>query len=944
VSNFYGELLIRITSDTAGLSKGLQSSAAQTGAASKAMESAGKKARVSWERVGLGMQNVGRTMSQFVTIPIAAGFAVAGIAAFKFQDSLMKIQNLTGTSAAQTKAWGDELLKLGAATGQTPIKLAESLYFVASSGFKGAEAMNVIKVSAKAASAGLGDVTVTADVLTSAMNSYGHGTYTAAEVTDYLMKTIEVGKAEPVALATSLGRIMPVANQLKIGLDELGGNVAALTLGGLSSAEAVTALRGTMIALVAPAKMSIEQLGKMGLSYQEVKRSIADKGLLPTLKMLWEEVDHNELAMRKLIPNTRALNGVLSLLGANYGENLKVIDKVTNAQGALDRAMENTAKQPVQKLRVAWASLQAEFIKAGALILPVVADIAKVIVGLVQSVNGLSPGWRGAVMWMGAFVAAAMPVIMIAGSIIRSMALIKGAVSGLSVVQGLGATFAAFKVGGLASGIASMTAALGPLGIAILGIAAAAGVVYGLTKLHDWMNGTTKRIGEMRTAAELMKSDNSIKEWVDRNFGGHIEAEGRNGFEFKPATKVGAPTNLLANWVKTSEAEALAAQREGEATRTAQAAKGMVAFYQQQIHEQQALRDQLANSRAGSTPLGMQKLSEYDTYIASLKGKLEGAAGIWRGAQKKLADMKLKDQAIVFTAKIDDVKTKMAQVKKAIAENAKKPHTIKMMLRDERLRQKLADLRAGLFGLTRKSYIVRLQLRADKLNTNLDTARAKLKRLKGQGGGGEGGRGQYDPEVSADISNLEKFIARGEERAATMKARIEEAIPKITADNSPALAAIQAVIDMDIPDKTFLIKGVRTGATVPDETEARGSVQLLNSPKSFLAGEDGREIAAFFPLNNPARSASLLARLNAMMGRGVKEDQAFAEPQMVSRKIPSIRSTASGDRAIHYHSHISLPGGVIVDQPQLLADRLSPYQAANMRTAERRHKRGQVSL
>jgi TP901 family phage tail tape measure protein len=862
VSNFYGELLIRITSDTAGLSKGLQTSVAETGAATKSMEAAGKRAKVSWERVGLGMQNVGRTMSQFVTIPIAAGFAFAAYSGYKYEKTLLQIRNLTGLTAAETVKYGDAMLNMSK-YGIGPQKLAESMYFISSSGFKASEALKVLDVAAKASASGMGEVQPIADVLTSAMNAYGHSNLSAARATDILMKTIEVGKAEPQALATSLGRIMPVAAKLGVPLGQVGGAIAGLTLTGLSAAESVTSLRGTMIALSAPAKMSIEQLKKMGLSYQDVTRSIKQKGLLATMEMLYQKTDGNMLAMRKLVPNVRALNGILSLLGPNYKKNVEITQQVINSNGKLAASFKATSETPIQKFRVAIASIQASFTKMGIQIMPTIAAIVSKIGALFDAVGNLSPGWRAGIMWAGAFVAALGPIIMVAGSVIRSVALIKGALSGLSMVQGIGATTAAFKVGGMAEGFASLLAVAGPVGIALAGIAVAAAAVYGATKLFDWLDGTTARIGAMRTAAEAMKNDNSIKEWTQRNFGGSLEAKGKNDFVFKPSTKVDAPTNLLAKWVKTSEAEAQVAQREGEATRQAQAAKGMVAYYQQELHETQAAREQLGHVAGGGNPYVKAQLAEYDAYIASLKGKLTGAAGIWRSTQDKLKAMKPIDQAIVFKAKMADVRSEMSKVEKEIAANAKKPHSIKMQLRDEALRQRLSDLRNGLGNLTRKSYYVRLQLRAENLNKNLDLARKRLERLKA---GAEGGRGRYDPKVSADISKLEKYVAQGEKRAAAMKAKIEGTIPKIDANNAPALAAINAVIQIRIPDKTFTIRGVKGANTGPDQ--ARGGVHMLAGPTQFLAGEAGREIAAFFPLNDPARSAGLLAQLNAMMGGG----------------------------------------------------------------------------
>jgi TP901 family phage tail tape measure protein len=900
VANFYGELVIRITSDTAGLKKGLAESAAGVQALGDKAAKTGRTTAARMEHVGRQMQNVGRQMTQFITLPVVAGFALAGIAAFKFQDSLMKIQNLTGTNAAQTKAWGEELLKLGAATGQTPLKLAESLYFVASSGFKGAEAMAIINVSAKAAAAGLGDVKVTADVLTSAMNAYGKKTYTAAQVTDFLMKTIEVGKAEPVALATSLGRIMPVAANLKVGLDELGGNVAALTLGGLSSAEAVTALRGTMMSLVAPAKMSIDQLKTMGISYQDLTDSIAHKGLLPTLKMLWEGTDHNMLSMRKIIPNVRALNGVLSLLGANYEDNLKVIDKVADAHGALDRAMKNTAQQPIQKLRQAWASLQGSFIKVGAILLPYFAQLAGSIARVAESFTRISPGWRDFILRAAATAAVIGPLVMVMGTLINAIGLVRGAMAGLSIVKAFSAAFSALGSGGAIASVTAFTAALSPLVITLGALAAAAGVIYGMTKLTDWLDGTTKRIGAMRTAAEAMAADESVKAWAEKNFGGSLLAKGKNDFVFTPTATVDAPTNLLANWVRTTAAEAAVAQRESQATLRAQSAKGMVAFYQQEIHEAEASRRVMERQKGGWTPAALAaRLGPIDAYIASLKGKLAGVTGIWRGAQDKLKTMKLKDQAIVFTARMGDLKDAIAKTKARIKDLAGKPHTIKVLLAEQRAKERLADLQAGLKNVAGKSYQIRLQARIESLQSKVDTAKRALEDIP---------KGEHSAKVTADITKLSRFIKDGQAKVDSLKQKL---VPPVTVNPRPSLTAcaeIQAAIDGITGRSVSIMINQVPGTIVPPPKLAAGGI--FTRPQLSLIGEAGPEV--LIPLTRPARARQLM------------QESGLAE-------------AGGGSTTYTYNVNVLVPGGTtLIGTAREVGEILAPHVGRALARAEDR--------
>jgi len=924
VANFYGELVIRITSDTSGLKKGLGESAAGVETLGKKAATTGRLTAARMEHVGRQMQNVGRQMTQFVTLPVVAGFALAGIAAFKFEDSLMKIQNLTGTTAAQTKAWGDELLKLGAATGQTPLKLAESLYFVASSGFKGAEAMAIINVSAKAAAAGLGDVKVTADVLTSAMNAYGKKTYTAAQVTDFLMKTIEVGKAEPVALATSLGRIMPVAANLKVGLDELGGNVAALTLGGLSSAEAVTALRGTMMSLVAPAKMSIDQLATMGLSYRDLTDSIANKGLLPTLKMLWEGTDRNMLSMRKIIPNVRALNGVLSLLGANYKSNLEVIDKVSHAQGTLDRAMKNTAEQPIQKLRKAWASLQGSFIKIGAVLLPYFARLATSIAKVAESFTKMSPGWRDFLLRAAATAAVIGPVVMVLGTLVNAIGLLRGSMAGLSVVKGISAAFSAVGTGGATAAVTAFGAALSPVAIALGAIAVAAAGIYGITKLSDWLDGTTARIGAMRTAAQETAADTSLQKWADKMFGGHLVAVGKNDFQFTPP-KIEAGTEVLADWQRTVDAKARAARVEGQAQARVDLAKGQKAYLEQQIHE---LQNMPTPTRGFNLEGVARAKAARDAQVASIRAQILGVEGIGKRAQAALDKLKIKDQAIVFKARIAQFQSEIGKVKARIKELAGKPHTITTILATQKSKERLADLRAGLKSTAGKSYQVRIQARIEALQGKVDLAKRALEAIP---------KGKHSAKVTADITKLTDFVKTGERKLKTLAAKVTK--PIIDADAGPALSAIQNVttqLNALATRGPTIVKIQVQKSILPVGTDAYGG--YYRKPRLTIVGDDGPEVV--LPMNKPRRVAQL-ARQSGL-------DRMLAPARGISGRPNLARAAStggySGPAEVHYHSHVSVPAGIVVDDTERFARRLAPWQERELETAQRRRQRGQATL
>jgi len=978
MANFYGELIVRITSDTKGLTSGLQSSAAQVEAAGKKVSASSQTMAQKFNRVGMGLQNLGRTATQFVTLPVVAGFAVAGVAAFKFQDSLMKIQNLTGTNARQTAAWGEEIIKLGAATGQTPLALASSLYFVASSGFKGAAAMDVLRVSAKASAAGLGDVQTTADVLTSVLNAYGHENITAARATDILMKTIEVGKAEPIALANSLGRIMPVAAQLKVPFEQVGGMIAGLTLGGLSSAEAVTALRGTMVSLAAPAKMSIDELKKLGLSYKDVTASIGKNGLIATLEMLYEKTDGNMLQMRKIIPNVRALNGVFSLLGENYKRNVEITQEVTNSQGMLDKAMKNTEQTTIQKLRRAWATLQGEFIKIGSMLLPTFAKIAEKIASVVSAFNKLPDGTKQAILGFLAVSAVLGPLAMMFGSLLRGIGLIGPALSGIGPQMGAFAarmagfdiTAGALSSTGLMGGAASFGAMAAGLAAAVPVVAIAAGIATAVT--------LAVRAG-MKKAAENTKADAANGDgWGWHNFWSETKA------------MFTAPGNWLSD-VSGNDAQTAfldffytAGKRLDQFAKTGGKAILMNRY----------LRDDLSKVQANKNILGdlnvEKSAAQFREWRTSLMDNLnigkKEAEAVMRtmfGPGVAYTDKALKNvgNSVGFlTDKISKLKQDQARF------------TLFGDLEGlTRTNEELAKVEAKLTRIQTKS---QRQAFANQANT------LQIPGMKDWVGGGTGGLRIPVPQwagkmkfpkvevggAKVAVQGMGKYLdAVTKTRKLTITAKIStvqdavkgmQARLKVIGDHptTAKLKAEKGMLEAGVKGAKGILKGLAQQQTKPkisvDTSTVAGSVAYVNQqiqsiqdkyvkvyidaqgpppkamggfikrPEVVLVGEAGPEL--ILPLTKPARMFSLMkqagiANLTDNRGGMRRAGATYASP---TASAP----THSGPAEVHYHSHVTVPRGIVVDDTQDFAQRLAPWQDHQLATAERRRMRGVAAL
>lgn len=486
------------------------------------------------------MESVGKTLTRNVTVPLVAIGGAAAKLAVDFEDSLSKISGLVGIAKKDVDAMGESVLALAPKVGKGPKELADALFFITSSGFKGAEAMQILEASARAATAGLGSTVGIADAVTSAVNAYGIKALSAAQATDILTATVREGKGEASELAGVIGNVIPIASELGVEFDQVGAAIASMTLTGLDAAESVTALRQFFTLLLKPAQQSRERLDALGLSAADVaqltgrlnlqlakgslsidklRKIVAEKGLFEGMNALSTAIGDNRDALGEVIPNVRALTGFLSITGKSAGKNAAIFKALAKATGSTDKAFDEAAQTARFKLNAGLASLQVTGIKLGNIMIPVIKRIAERITDLAGKFAALSPQTQNLILKIGGLALAAGPLA-------RLIGLASTAVLGL--------------------GKSLIFLATNPL------VALGAALALGVGKLLSWANRSNNAAAAARAYADALEAAKSAS---DRLSGATVDVE-RSSVDLQRA-------NLD---LKTSQNNLNAVRKSGTAT------------------------------------------------------------------------------------------------------------------------------------------------------------------------------------------------------------------------------------------------------------------------------------------------------------------------------------------------------------------------------------------
>jgi len=178
------------------------------------------------------------------------------------------------------------VLKLAGETAKAPAELADALFVLTSAGLRGDDALSALDASAKASAAGLGETADISRALAGAMNAYGSEVLSAASATDIIVATARAGNFETSQFAGAIGRVLPFAQQAGASFADMGGAVALLTRTNGDAAQSVTQMSALFRAFVVPTEQAKKALDGIGLTAQDVRDSIGERGLVETLGML----------------------------------------------------------------------------------------------------------------------------------------------------------------------------------------------------------------------------------------------------------------------------------------------------------------------------------------------------------------------------------------------------------------------------------------------------------------------------------------------------------------------------------------------------------------------------------------------------------------------------------------------------------------------------------
>lgn len=303
-----------------------------------------------------------------------------------YEKSMKMVQTVTDTTQVSMADLSNGVLKTFESLPITSLdEMTKGLYDIISSGVPAGQAIEYLNTAAQAAVGGVTSVAVAVDGLTSATNAWVAQGLTVTEASDQMFQAVNKGKMTFEQLAGSIGTVSAMAAGLNVPLADVLAIVAQLTLNGMSTAEAMTAVRSALTNIVKPTGQLQQQFPD--LARQFTRARLEGEGLVGFLLDFQKATGGNGAAITALFSDVQALNGVMGVL-RDGGEGVaQMLDDVKHSSGAAAAAAKTMGSSAIDTEQTLKNKLHAELVRGGSVLLPAWMAAIKGATALLKAFN-----------------------------------------------------------------------------------------------------------------------------------------------------------------------------------------------------------------------------------------------------------------------------------------------------------------------------------------------------------------------------------------------------------------------------------------------------------------------------------------------------------------------------------------------------------------------------
>ena len=357
----------------------------------KAFSKSSQNIARSLKKTGKQMKNIGKSMTMSLTAPIVAmgGLAVKVFA--DFEQSMAKVQAVSGATGAEFEKLNTLAKDLGISTRFTATQVSDLMLNYSKLGFSSSEIENITESTLDLALATGEDLATSSEIAGATLRGFGLEATEMQSVVDVMAKSFSSSALNLEKFGTSMAVLAPVAKNANVSLEQATGFLSILTDRGVDASTAGTGLRNIFL-----------DLAGSGQTLESAMSEIANS------------TNKNKTAFDMF--GKRGAT-VAAIMADNAEEARALTESYKNSAGAaaeMAAIMDNTLEGSMMKVKSALEGLGISF---GEILAPVIREAAGFISDLAIRFSELSPETKKIVVIVAALVAAIGPLIFIIGSL-----------------------------------------------------------------------------------------------------------------------------------------------------------------------------------------------------------------------------------------------------------------------------------------------------------------------------------------------------------------------------------------------------------------------------------------------------------------------------------------------------------------------------------------------
>ena len=380
----------------------------------KGLEAGLGKANKSLASFASKSARLGSMLSFGVTAPLVAMGKQAFDTFSQFENSMMKVNTVTGATTEEFKMLTSEAKRLGATTQFTASQVADLQLVLGRKGFDPTQIKNMEQSILDLALATGEDLSLAAETVSTSINAFQLESSHATRVANTLASAAANSSIQLNTFATAFGHAGASANAVGVDLDRLAAMMGVLMDNGIKASKAGTGLRKIF--------MKLDQEGR---SFTEVL-DLATQGEMGLQKAM------------KLAGVTSA--NQLLILANNKDKVAELTKEYKTNTGRLKEMADAMGKTTFAKVKKMQSAIESMNIELGALLADAIMPIIDKVTNLASKFSLLDDGTKRMIITFGGIMAALGPIMIGIGALI---ALVNPLTLGITA---LGAAFVALSV------------------------------------------------------------------------------------------------------------------------------------------------------------------------------------------------------------------------------------------------------------------------------------------------------------------------------------------------------------------------------------------------------------------------------------------------------------------------------------------------------------------